>query len=127
MTSAILRAFFFATLAAGPATPALADLDTAPAAEAEEEYEFGVLFDAPGVEETYYTCIACHSERIVAQQGLTRDRWDDVLVWMVEEQGMYEIDEPDRSAILDYLATYYNEDRPNFPGHLPSRRVFGLR
>ena len=32
-----------------------------------EEYEFGVLFDAPGVEATYYACTACHSEMIVAQ------------------------------------------------------------
>jgi len=127
MTFAISRTLFFATLAAGLATPVLADLDTAPAAEAEEEYEFGVLFDAPGVEETFYTCTACHSERIVAQQGLTRDGWDEVLVWMVEEQGMYEIDDPDRSTILDYLATYYNEDRPNFPGHLPSHRVSDFR
>ena len=49
------------------------------------------------------------------QQGLTRKGWDEVLVWMVEEQGMYEIEEPDRTVILDYLSTHYNEDRPNFP------------
>ena len=87
----------------------------APVEEAEEEYEFGILFDAPGVEETFYTCTACHSERIVAQQGLTRGGWDEVLEWMADEHGMSEIDEPDRSAILDYLAAHYNEDRPNFP------------
>ncbi len=86
--------------------------------EDDEEYEFGVLFDAPGVETTYYTCIACHSEMIVAQQGLTRDEWDDMLEWMVEEQGMSEIEEPERSEILDYLATHYNIDRPNFPRRL---------
>ena len=79
------------------------------------EYEFGVLVDAPGVETTYYSCIACHSERIVAEQGLTRAEWDDMLEWMVEEQGMYEIEEPDRTEILDYLAEHYNTDRPNFP------------
>ena len=81
----------------------------------EEEYEFGVLFDAPGVETPYYACIACHSEMIVAQQGLTRDEWDEMLEWMVEEQGMSEIEEPDRTEILDYLAGHYNTDRPNFP------------
>ncbi|MEM7283210.1 MAG: cytochrome c family protein [Pseudomonadota bacterium] len=84
----------------------------------EEEYEFGVLFDAPGVETTYYACVACHSERIVAQQGLTRDEWDEMLEWMVEEQGMSEIDEPDRTEIIDYLAQHYNTDRPNFPAPL---------
>ena len=83
--------------------------------DGEDEYEFGVLFDAPGVEVTYYTCIACHSEMIVAQQGLTREEWDKMFEWMVEEQGMSEIEEPDRTEILDYLAEHYNTDRPNFP------------
>ena len=83
-----------------------------------DDDEFGVLVNAPGVEATYYSCIACHSERIVAQQGLTRYEWDDILEWMVEEQGMYEIEEPDRTEILDYLAEHYNVDRPNFPDPL---------
>ena len=81
----------------------------------EEEYEFGNLFNAPGVETTYYACTACHSEMIIAQQGLSREHWDEMLEWMVEEQGMSEIPEPDRTEIIDYLATHYNEDRPNFP------------
>ncbi|KIC36664.1 cytochrome C [Ruegeria sp. ANG-R] len=80
-----------------------------------EDYEFGVLFDAPGVETTFYACTACHSEMIVAQQGLNRDKWDEMLEWMVEEQGMSEIEEPYRTEILDYLAAHYNTDRPNFP------------
>lgn len=93
-------------------------VEVAAATEAAEEYEFGVLFDAPGVEATYYACTACHSEMIVAQQGLTRDEWDEMFDWMVEEQGMSEIEEPERSEILDYLAAHYNTDRPNFPRDL---------
>ena len=81
----------------------------------ETPLEFGVLKLAPDVETTFYACTACHSERIIAQQGLNRDHWDEVLEWLVEEQGMSEIDEPERSKILDYLAAHYNEDRPNFP------------
>lgn len=91
------------------ASPATAESAT------EDDNEFGQLFDAPGVETTYYTCVACHSEMIIAQQGLSRAHWDEMLVWMVEEQGMDEIDEPDRTEILDYLSSHYNEDRPNFP------------
>lgn len=79
------------------------------------ESEFGVLKVADGVETTYYACVGCHSEKIVAQQGLSREGWDELLVWMVDEQGMSEIDEPERTEILDYLAAHYNEDRPNFP------------
>ncbi|MEM1343677.1 MAG: aldehyde dehydrogenase [Pseudomonadota bacterium] len=80
-----------------------------------EADEFGVLKIAAGVETTYYTCAGCHSERIVAQQGLTWDGWDELLDWMIEEQGMGELDPRDRTEILDYLAEHYNEDRPNFP------------
>ncbi len=80
-----------------------------------EDSEYGALHEAPGVDLTYAYCAACHSEMLVAQQGMTRERWDNVLEWMVEEQGMSEIEEPDRTIILDYLAENYNTDRPHFP------------
>lgn len=83
-------------------------------AEAGSE-EFGLLVAGPGAEETFYACTACHSEMIVAQQGLTRKGWEEMLDWMVEEQGMSALEEPDLSAVLDYLAANYGEDRPNFP------------
>ncbi len=88
--------------------------DEQSASETSEE-DFGQLVNAPGAEETFYACTACHSEMIVAQQGKTREDWDEMLVWMVEEQGMSEIPEEERSIILDYLAEHYNTDRPNFP------------
>jgi len=84
---------------------------TAPTAHA----DYGVLVEAKGVELTYAICTGCHSEMIVAQQGLTRERWDKLLVWMVEEQGMVDLPKPERETILDYLSTHYNTDRPNFP------------
>ena len=59
----------------------------------------------------YGYCSACHSAQLVSQQGLSRKRWDDLLVWMVDEQGMYPIEEPDRTQVLDYLATELGEDR----------------
>ncbi len=88
-------------------------LSVAMGAKAQNDY--GALFDAEGVEQTYGYCTACHSEMIVAQQGLSRTHWDELLIWMVDEQGMPEIDEPDRSIVLDYLAAHYGQDRPNFP------------
>ncbi len=101
-----------------PALPAPADTHVPPSATGEPP-EFGVLKNAPGVETVYYTCTACHSERIVAQQGLTRDEWAELIDWMVEEQGMSMPDEDELTEILDYLAAHYNTDRPNFPNHLP--------
>ena len=80
-----------------------------------EESRFGVLYDAEGAAETYANCTPCHSELIIAQQGLSRRRWDELRNGMVREQGMIEIQEPVRTRILNYLAQHYGEDRPNFP------------
>lgn len=122
MKSAISWAALSLWLTAVAVTPALAGSDTT---EAIEPPEFGLLKVAPGAENTYYTCSVCHSEMIVVQQGLTRSDWVEMLEWMVEEQGMYEIEEPDLTEILDYLAENYNTDRPNFPNHqLRSKRQF---
>ncbi len=94
---------------------AMVSLAVFPAMAAEEEPEFGLLVEKSGVEETHAYCSACHSERIVAQQGLTRKDWADLLEWMIDEQEMEPIEEPDYTIILDYLDKHYNTDRPNFP------------
>ncbi len=65
------------------------------------------LPDGEGRDEVEAYCSACHSLQIVVQQkGLTRDRWKDLLEWMVEEQGMSELDEEDYKLVLDYLTKY---------------------
>lgn len=96
-----------------PSTAAAPDQPAAPTELVPGAY--GVLVAKPGVEETYAYCTPCHSERIVAQQGLTREGWDELLDWMVDEQGMAPIASPDRSTVLDYLSAHYGTDRPNFP------------
>lgn len=80
-------------------------------AELARSDELGGLPVGKGAEETYQTCSACHSIRLVRQQGLPRSRWDELLDWMVEEQGMAELEAEERSLILNYLATYYNTDQ----------------
>ena len=90
-----------------PSTPVSAD--------EEADDSFGLLVAAPGAELVYNSCTACHSERIVIQQGLTREGWDELLDWMTEEQSMPEPDSADRTGLLDYLTKHYGPDRPNFP------------
>lgn len=68
------------------------------------------LPEGPGKEETFYLCSACHSFRMVWQQGLSRDSWDETLDWMAEEQGMSELEGDERRLILDYLAANYGID-----------------
>ena len=77
--------------------------------------DLGVLVNGEGAEETHAYCTVCHSERIVAQQGLTRGDWEELLEQMVEENGMNPIEEPDLGRVLSYLATHYGPNRPNFP------------
>ena len=92
---------------AAPAAPAV----SGPAAPE----DLGLMVRAPGASETFDACTPCHSERIVVQQGLTREQWDELMVWMVEEQEMEPIEEGALAVILDYLAAHYGPDRPNFP------------
>ena len=75
----------------------------------------GILVAGDGAAETYAHCIACHSERLVAQQGLTRQGWEEVIELMMEEHGMAPIGSPNLERVLGYLSTHYGPDRPNFP------------
>ena len=78
----------------------------------EEDAALAAMPDHPGKEEVFYTCNACHSIRLVTQQRLPRDRWDQLLDWMVAEQGMAELTAEERQVILQYLATQYGPDVP---------------
>ena len=110
-TAAAVRLFFLSALAAvvtaaitglaiaEPQAPAFTPRDEAP-----EEFP-----DAPGREEAFYTCTACHNFKLVAQQGMSRARWDRTLDLMVDTHGMAKIAGKDRTAILDYLERAFPE------------------
>ena len=76
-----------------------------------DEDELGGIPRAPGAEETYYLCSACHSFRLVAQQGLSYESWKATLVWMIEEQDMSTPEPEERELITKYLAKFYGRDR----------------
>jgi len=69
--------------------------------------DYEALPDAPGKDEVFSYCSACHSLKLVMQQHLSWDRWDYLLVWMVEEQGMAPLEDDQRQLVLDYLAEHY--------------------
>ena len=104
MRTVMAAALLLVVCAAAPAVPGTPEPD-----------EFGLMVAAPGASETFYACTPCHSERIVVQQGLTREQWDEVLDLMVEEHEMEPITGDARMVILDYLGEHYGPDRPNFP------------
>ena len=81
----------------------------AAAASAEDEYQG--LPPGDGRDEVLGLCGACHSMKLVTQQGLSRPVWAEVLEFMVEEQEMAELEPEDEVLVLDYLARFYGPDR----------------
>lgn len=66
-----------------------------------------MLPDAPGREETFNTCIACHGVAVIQRSRLTRDGWDELMDWMTEKHGMPKLEGDDRRVIVDYLARVF--------------------
>lgn len=76
-------------------------------APAAAQDDWGGLPPGEAREDVYYTCNACHSLAIVRQQNLPRERWDYLMDWMVEEQGMAPMEPEVRARVVDYLAEHY--------------------
>ncbi|MFT7573253.1 MAG: hypothetical protein ACI9JL_004316 [Paracoccaceae bacterium] len=91
--------------ASGPPTPAAPEI----AAAADDEYQG--MPPGNGRDETLGICGACHSIKLVKQQGLSRTTWVEVLEYMVEEHEMPELEAEDHDLIVDYLAKFYGPDR----------------
>jgi len=118
LASRYYRTVFIATVTIGAvvvyASTSYATRDTNPASKTIEEPDeltkWGMPMDV-GREEVEVYCSACHSVRLVAQQGLTRDDWDELFDWMVEEQEMEEMPLEDRKLVLNYLSKYRGTGR----------------
>jgi len=113
--SKILRGLFAVVIMTGAAgfymSSSLATSDTgSDVVEPDELAQWGLPLDV-GREEVEVYCSACHSLRLVAQQGMTKDDWDELFVWMVEEQEMEKIPVEDRVLVLDYLSKHLGIDR----------------
>lgn len=98
------------------AKPASADAKSVRLAELRERGRKFVIKDlmlpeGVGRDETEAYCGACHSMRLVVQQGQTRDGWDELLDYMVEEHAMEPMPPADRNLVLDYLAKNYGVKR----------------
>ncbi len=79
--------------------------------DASENEDYQGLPPGEGRDEVFWLCGPCHSIRLVTQQGLSRETWEEVLVFMVEEEEMAELDPEDEKLVLDYLAKFYGPDR----------------
>jgi hypothetical protein len=65
-----------------------------------------------GRDDAFYSCTACHAFKLVAQQGMSREQWDDTIELMVTRHNMPPIDPKQRKIVLDYLAATFPPRRP---------------
>ena len=70
------------------------------------------LPDAPGREETFHICIACHGTAVIRRSRLSREGWDELMNWMTEKHGMAPLEGEDRRVIVDYLARVFPPGAP---------------
>ena len=77
-----------------------------PPEETPEQYPAGAHRD-----DTFYFCTACHGFKIVAQQGMSRERWNETFDFMVTRHKMVDVQGEQRDQMLDYLAKAFPERR----------------
>jgi hypothetical protein len=70
----------------------------------------------PGREDAFNLCSACHSMRVVGRQGMSRQRWDETLIWMTEKHSMPPLEGAERVSVLDYLEKAYPPAAPGAGG-----------
>ena len=103
-----VRLLVSAALLAGAV--ALAAAQTPQFTPSEEEPED--FPETPGREAAFYGCTACHGFKLVAAQGMSRQRWDDSIEFMIQRHNMPKIADKERALILDYLARAFPEKPP---------------
>ena len=64
------------------------------------------LVYAEGFDIVRGACTACHSAKLVTQNRATREGWKEMIVWMQETQGLWDLGSSE-PIILDYLAKHY--------------------
>ncbi|MGE7469968.1 hypothetical protein ACQKLX_11040 [Bosea sp. NPDC003192] len=96
--------FLFAAQAALAQAPA-------PSEETPEMFPAG-----PNRDEAFYACIACHNFKLVAAQGLSREKWGETLDWMVTKHNMPPLAADERGKVLDYLAEVFPPKAPSQQG-----------
>jgi hypothetical protein len=68
--------------------------------------------DAPHREQTFYFCAACHNFKLVAAQGMSREKWEETLAWMSMKHNMPKQEGQDLAQMLDYLAAAFPPRAP---------------
>ncbi len=70
-------------------------------------------------------CSGCHSLKLVAQNKLTRQGWKDLIVWMQQEQNLWDLGDLEE-PILDYLEANCSPKRGGRRKTLPKPEWYAL-
>ena len=65
------------------------------------------LIKEDGWEVVRNNCIACHSAKLITQNHATKNKWQAIIIWMQETQGLPQLDTDTLQTILTYLSTHY--------------------
>lgn len=71
-----------------------------------EKLEEVGLVEGEGLQLVIANCTNCHSAKLVTQNRFTREGWVQVIRWMQETQGFWELGE-NEDIIVDYLSTHF--------------------
>ena len=64
------------------------------------------LIHAEGLMTVVNNCTNCHSAKLVTQNRMTAERWNETIEWMQETQNLWELGS-NQDIIVDYLVTNY--------------------
>ena len=64
------------------------------------------LKEAAGLMTVVNNCTNCHSAKLVTQNRMTEERWNETIKWMQKKQGLWELGD-DQKIIVDYLVKNY--------------------
>ncbi|WP_298495355.1 monoheme cytochrome C [uncultured Algibacter sp.] len=64
------------------------------------------LVNAEGLMTVVNNCTNCHSSKLVTQNRMTTERWNETIKWMQETQNLWDLGK-NQDIIVNYLVTNY--------------------
>jgi hypothetical protein len=64
------------------------------------------LIDAEGLMTVVNNCTNCHSAKLVTQNKMSAERWNETILWMQETQNLWDLGD-NQEIIVNYLVTNY--------------------
>ncbi|HCD66886.1 MAG TPA: monoheme cytochrome C [Bacteroidetes bacterium] len=64
------------------------------------------LLEAEGMMSVVTNCTSCHSAKIITQNRMSAERWNETIKWMQETQGLWDLG-GNQEIIVNYLVKNY--------------------